>query len=140
VSEEGHLRFRERRWVLVRQNLQTCIIQTVHNSTVAGHPGQEGTYAFIARQFYWPGIAKNVRFFTDSCDSCGANKQWRKRRRGFLKPLPIPDRLWSKISIDFIKKLPESEDCQNIIVVTDQLGKRIVADGLPDLKVKTVAK
>jgi hypothetical protein len=85
-------------------------------------------------------MAKDVRSFTDSCDGCGANKQWRERRRGFLKPLPIPDRLWSEISIDFIEKLPESEGCQNMIVVTDRLGKGIVADGLPDLEVETVAK
>jgi hypothetical protein len=140
VSEEGHLRFRERRWVPAGRNLRTRIIQTVHDSTVAGHPGREGTYAFVARQFYWPGMAKDVRSFTDSCDGCGANKQWRERRQGFLKPLPIPDRLWSEISIDFIEKLPESEGCQNMIVVTDRLGKGIVADGLPDLEVETVAK
>jgi hypothetical protein len=54
--------------------------------------------------------------------------------------LPIPDWLWSKILIDFIEKLPESEGCQNIIVITDRLRKGIVADSLLDLKVKTVAK
>jgi hypothetical protein len=85
-------------------------------------------------------MAKDVRSFTDSCDGCGANKQWRKRRQGFLKPLPIPDRLWSKISIDFIKKLPELKGCQNIIVVTDRLEKEIVADSLPNLEVKIVTK
>jgi hypothetical protein len=85
-------------------------------------------------------MAKDVCFFTDSCDGCGANKQWRERRRGFLKPLLILDRLWSEISIDFIEKLSESEGCQNMIVVMDRLRKGIVADGLPDLKVKTVAK
>jgi hypothetical protein len=85
-------------------------------------------------------MAKDVRSFIDSCDGCGANKQWRKRRQSFLKPLPILDQLWSKILIDFIKKLLESEGYQNIIVVTNRLGKGIVADSLPDLKVKTVAK
>ena len=42
--------------------------------------------------------------------------------------------------MDFIEKLPESEGCQNMIVVTDRLGKGIVADSLPDLEAETVAK
>ena len=74
VTGEGHLRFRGRRWVPAGKDLRTRIIQTVHDSTVAGHPGREGTYAFIARQFYWPGIAKDVRLFTDSYNSYRANK------------------------------------------------------------------
>ena len=140
LSEKGDLLFRGRRWVPARPILRTRIIQTTHDSVVAGHPGREGTYAFVARQFFWPGMAKDVRSFTDACDGCGSYKQWRERRRGFLKPLPIPDRLWSEISMDFIEKLPESEGCQNMIVITDRLGKGVVADGLEDLEVETVAR
>ena len=140
LSEAGDLLFRGRRWVPTWQDLRTRIIQATHDSTVAGHPGREGTYAFVARQFFWPGMARDIRSFTDSCSGCGANKQWRERRQGFLKPLPIPDRLWSEISMDFIEKLPGSEGCQNIIVITDRLSKGIIADGLPDLEVETVAK
>jgi hypothetical protein len=140
LSDKGVVLFRGRRWVPASKSLRTRIIQTTHDSVVAGHPGREGTYAFVARQFFWPGIAKDVRTFTDACDGCGSNKQWRERRRGFLKPLPIPDRLWSEISMDFIEKLPESEGCQNMIVITDRLGKGVVADGLSDLEAETVAK
>ena len=57
-----------------------------------------------------------------------------------MKPLPIPDRIWSEISIDFITGLPESEGCKNMIVITDRLGKGVVADGLDDLKAETVIK
>jgi hypothetical protein len=57
-----------------------------------------------------------------------------------LKPLPIPDRIWSEISMDFITDLPELEGCQNMIVIMDRLGKGVVADGLDDLEAETVAK
>ena len=57
-----------------------------------------------------------------------------------MKPLLIPDRIWSEISIDFITGLPESEGCKNMIVITDRLGKGVVADGLDDLEAETVAK
>ena len=57
-----------------------------------------------------------------------------------MKLLPILDRIWLKISIDFIIELPELEGCKNIIVITDRLGKGVVADGLDNLEAETVAK
>jgi hypothetical protein len=140
LSAKEDLLFRDRRWVPSTGNLRTRIIQRIHDSVVGGHPGREATYAFVARQFFWPGMSMNVRDFTDACDGCGRNKSWRSRRKGFLKPLPIPDRIWSEISMDFITELPESEGCSNMIVITDRLGKGVVADGLNDLEAETVAK
>jgi len=57
-----------------------------------------------------------------------------------LKPLPILDRIWSEISIDFITGLPESKGCKNMIVITDRLSKGVVADRLNDLEAETVIK
>jgi hypothetical protein len=42
--------------------------------------------------------------------------------------------------MDFITDLPESEGCANIIVIIDRLSKRVIADGLNNLKAETVAK
>jgi hypothetical protein len=140
LSLQKDLLFRGRRWVPSTANLRTRIIQGIHDSVIGGHPGREATYAFVARQFFWPGMSMDVRDFTNACDGCGRNKSWRSRRKGFLKPLPIPDRIWSEISMDFITELPESEGCRNMIVITDRLGKGVVADGLDDLEAETVAK
>ena len=85
-------------------------------------------------------MSKDVRDFIDTCDGCGQNKSWKSRRKGFLKPLLIPDRIWSEISIDFITELLESEGCSNMIVITDRLGKGVVANRLDDLEAETVAK
>jgi hypothetical protein len=57
-----------------------------------------------------------------------------------LKLLLIPDCIWAEISIDFITDLPESESCKNIVVITDCLGKGVIADSLEDLEAETVAK
>jgi hypothetical protein len=57
-----------------------------------------------------------------------------------LKPLLILDHIWLEISIDFITDLLELEGCQNIIIITDRLGKGVVADRLDDLEAETVAK
>ena len=40
-----------------------------------------------------------------------------------MKPLPVPDRIWQEISVDYMVDLPESDGCENILVITDRLGK-----------------
>ena len=139
-SDQGRLLFRAREWIPNGLNLRTKVIQLVHDSPLNGHPGREVTYALIARQFFWPGMARDIRRFVESCDGCGRNKAWRSRRQGFLKPLPIPDRIWSEISMDFITDLPKSNGCTNIIVVRDRLSKGIIADGLKNIDAHEVAK
>ena len=40
-----------------------------------------------------------------------------------LQPLPIPERPWESVSMDFITGLPISEGYMNIMVVVDRLTK-----------------
>src|SRR6266481_6209144 len=43
-----------------------------------------------------------------------------------LKQLPIPEKLWNSISMDFIEKLPESSGYTSILVVVDRLSKQLL--------------
>lgn len=136
--QDNKLTFRNRLWI--PKGLRAPLIQASHDSLIHVHPGREALYAIIARQYFWPGMGDNIRQFVRNCDSCAANKAWRTRRQGFLKPLPIPDRVWSEVSMDFITDLPESEGCTNMVVLTDRLSKGVVANGLQDLSVESMAK
>ena len=42
--------------------------------------------------------------------------------------------------MDFITKLPESEGCTNMVVITDRLGKGAIADGIENIEAETVAR
>jgi hypothetical protein len=42
--------------------------------------------------------------------------------------------------MDFITELPESEDYENMVVITDRLSKGVVANGLDNLEADTVVK
>ena len=47
----------------------------------------------------------------------------REARQGVLRLLPIPDRAWKDVSIDFIIYLPKSEGYDAILVVVCRLTK-----------------
>ena len=140
LSEQGELLFRGRRWVPDLERLRTSLIQQTHDSVMTGHPGREITAALLARQFFWPNMLSDVRRFVRNCDMCGRSKVWRERKQGFLKPMPIPDRVWSEISMDFIVDLPLSDGCTNLMVITDRLSKGVILSACPDITAETVAK
>jgi hypothetical protein len=140
LDEKGRPRFRERLWAPDYEPLRTRIIQDTHDSIVTGHPGRDLLVSILSRRFYWPGLSQDVRRFVRNCDGCGSKKPWRERKWGLLKPLPIPERIWRDISIDFITKLPEGNGSTNCMVITDRLGKGVIFEDLPDIEAETVAK
>jgi predicted aspartyl protease len=139
IDESGYLLFRGRRWVPNSEPLRTGLIQETHDSVIGGHPGREATAALMSRQFFWPNMLQDIRRFVRNCDVCGRMKPWRERRQGFLKPLPVPSRLWREISIDFVTDLPISEGCTNLAVITDRLGKGVILEPMRTITSQDVA-
>ena len=54
------------------------------------------------------------------------SKPQRHKPYGSLKQLPIPERPWNSISMDFIEKLPSSSGFDTILVIVDQLTKQAI--------------
>jgi hypothetical protein len=84
-------------------------------------------------------MLSNIRQFIQNCNVCGRTKPWRELKRGLLRPLPLPDRIWKEISMDFVTDLPLSNGYRNLMVVTHRLSKDVILIPLPNLEVETVA-
>lgn len=64
-----------------------------------------------------------VKKFIREFNVCQRQKPDLAAYHGYLQPLPIPERVWSEISMDFIVGLPKSQGKYVIFVVVDRLSK-----------------
>ena len=77
----------------------------------------------IVRNYWWPGVTKEVGRYVDGCDACQRYKNRSKVPAGKLMPNAIPEKPWSHISADFITKLPLAQGYDTILVVYDRFSK-----------------
>jgi len=140
LSDEEKLLFCERRWVLSSEPLCTRLIQYTHDLTMAEHSERDVTGALLLWQFFWPGMLQNVCTFCQNCDKCHTNNSWKDRWQGFLKPLPVSERIWQKIFINFVVDLLSSEGCTNLLIITDCLNKGVILELCKDMTAEWVAQ
>src|SRR5260370_14996377 len=65
-----------------------------------------------------------VKSYISLCTNCACTKAPHHKLYCKLKQLPIPDKLWNSISMDFIEHLPASNGFTSILVVVDHLTKQ----------------
>ena len=107
-------------------NLHTHVLQYNHDHILAGHFGQNKTLELVRRRYSWPSLHADVQQFCKSCVTCMRSKPQCHKPYRSLKQLPIPERPWNSISMDFIEKLPSSSGFDTILVIVNWLTKQVI--------------
>src|SRR5207245_11582790 len=97
-----------------------------HDHPLAGHFGQNKTIKLVRHEYTWPGLRTFVKEYVQSCTAWAWAKTPRHRPYGLLKQLPVPEKPWNSISMDFIEQLPPLTGFTAILVVIDQLSKQAI--------------
>eukprot|EP00253_Pinus_taeda_P003529 PITA_03529 len=85
------------------------ILDEFHVSHYAGHPGYQKMITAIRKEYYWPGMKKNVAEYLARCLQCQQIKVEHQHLAGLLQPLPILEWKWETISMDFVTGLPKTK-------------------------------
>ena len=87
-----------------------------HAHQTIGHYSQWKTSNYISWSYWWPQMATDIETF---CRLCGTNKTNTLKPQGFLYSLPIPDKPWQLVGMDFMRPLPWSLGNDYLLVIID---------------------
>jgi len=118
--QNGLIYFKGRIYLNSTSPITAAILSEFHNRT---HEGYQKGLKRIRSIFYWSKMKPQLRHFIKNCDVCQRHKADNTKPAGLLQPLPIPELVWSDISMDFIDGLPASYGRTTIFVVVDRLSK-----------------
>lgn len=99
------------------------------------------TYIQLKHFLYWETIKNKIKRLVAECDECQKPKYDSRPAARLLHPLPISNRIWKDLTMDFKEGLPISRGYEVIWMVVDQLSNyaRFIPLHHPYM-VKSVAK
>ena len=89
--EEDRIVYMEER-IYVPNNKKTRkkIPKENHDLVDVGYPGQKRMLELIKKNYWWPGLKKDIKKYIQRCFKCQQNKVQNQKKTGELHPLEIP--------------------------------------------------
>uniref|UniRef100_A0AAR2J3M5 Gypsy retrotransposon integrase-like protein 1 n=1 Tax=Pygocentrus nattereri TaxID=42514 RepID=A0AAR2J3M5_PYGNA len=119
--------------LFVPPQFRNRLITWAHSSLTSGHPGETRTLQLLSARYWWDSLRSDVHSFVSSCPVCAQCKIPRTLPAGKLVPLPVPERPWSHIAIDFVTDLPPSNGFTSILTVVDRFSRGVKFIPFPSL-------
>jgi hypothetical protein len=92
------------------------LIWEAHYSRVAGHFGIQKTVVVLQKYFYWPKLRQDVNKYIRSFTAFFISKPDIKKQ-GLYTPLPIPEKPWESISMDYIYRFSSTKQGNDYMFV-----------------------
>jgi len=109
TEQDGRVQYRGKQYVPESDQLRLRLIQEHRDTALAEHPGRVKRFELLDRQYYWKEMRRQVNQYVWNCHSCQRSRTSRHVTFGVLRPLPVPEKPWEDISMDFVVGLPECE-------------------------------
>jgi hypothetical protein len=91
----------------------------------------------VFQQYFWPGMGSFIDRYIGNCPECMRSRNSRLKPAGLLRPLPVPQKPWQHVTMDFKFFNQNRHGYNAILVIVDRLGKRSFF--LPTYKTCTAA-
>ncbi|KAI2644263.1 Transposon Tf2-8 polyprotein [Labeo rohita] len=109
--------------IFVPHSQRLSLLGAAHQSPGSGHPGSKRTLLLLQSHYWWPSMRRDTIRYVHNCSDCAMSTSPRQLPTGKLVLLPIPQRPWSHIGMDFVTDLPSSEGNTCILVLVDRFSK-----------------
>ena len=99
------------------------MLKEKHSGGLVGHFGHDKMFLKLNGSYFWPRMRTDVKIFVDRCRICHHMKGKRKNT-GLYQSLPIPERTWDVVSMDFVLGLLRTQrGFDSIFLVVDRFSK-----------------
>jgi hypothetical protein len=105
--------------------LRTRLCDEFHRPLYRAHSGRGKMRKIICQQYFWPGMGSYINCYVGNCPECKRSKNFRFKPAGLLRSLPISQKLWQYIIMDFKSFNKDRYGYDAILVIVDRLGKRL---------------
>ena len=118
---DGIIYYKDHIYLVHDSTLKEKVPKAMHDATLVGQPRYFKNYRKITERFTWKGIKDDVLRHVRECMTCEKKKYEKTHQMGLLQTLPILEKKWETLYMDFIRGLPKvlNKDC--IYVVVDRL-------------------
>ena len=126
---------------VVPRKLVAEILQQAHDNPVAGHMGEKRTLLRARAQFFWVGMAADVRDWCRSCRTCGGRRPPPSTPHHPMQRQVVSAPL-QRVALDIMGPLdpPTSHGNRYLLVVVDYLTKWVEAMPMKDQTAETCAQ
>jgi len=69
-QEDGLMLKKRKVYVPKDEKLRAEVIRLHHNTSVGGHGGQWKMAELVTRNFWWPGVTREVKRYVEGCNAC----------------------------------------------------------------------
>ena len=108
----------------IPKELEKEIFKLSHDQR--NHSGFYRTYKHIAEAMYIRHLARRLQKYIEHCSTCQVFQTKHHKPYRELKPIQSPRILFHTLTIDFILGLPEDQDCNYALSITDKFSKAVM--------------
>lgn len=138
VEKDELLRFKGK--IVVPKEFKWALIERFHDSDLSCHSGLVKVIDKIQKNYYWPNLYKDCKFYIDSCLHCAQHKPYGARKAP-MRPLPSPRNKFYSVSGDVKGPLPETaRGYRYVLVFICNLTKYCELCKIRDQKTTTIAR
>ncbi len=123
--------------VVIPVALVDVVLQLLHDTPSAGHPGSDRTLAAARNKYYWPTMRIDLEKHISQCLSCAQTKGTTSTAP--ILEYPLPAGPFDVVSIDLLQLPLSTQGSVYILVCVDHFSRFVVLAPLRNKSAVTVA-